>query len=200
MSDDLSDRTQPATPRRASSSIEKARSPAAPTHRRGRHDRLPAGPRRHSGPSRFVHRDALKSSLRSQSRTTQPRPSARPRSALISLAPILLGVFLLAIIATLIQIGRPILFHRRRPGRAWTPPAPTPLAHRQRRQASCPRLRHLALISHRLGFILSPVLRYPQVLRLRLSDPLRRCASDRVALLAFGLIDYAIQRIAWKDR
>ena len=117
-------------------------------------------------------------------------------SALMALAPVLLGVFLLAIIAILIQIGRPILFHR------------TPAATRRTRPqrpllwviGSSAKLLVLGFVTWRLiwsrigSFLVSGPFETRQFFASGCQMLFAVALQIALVLLAFGLIDYAIQR------
>jgi flagellar biosynthetic protein FlhB len=117
------------------------------------------------------------------------------KSTLTALAPILLTVFLLAIIATLTQTGRPNLFHR--------PP----------RRLGFQRAGHINFFSGLLKLLILAWIttelirsRLPELLSLDSSDFRQFLTSSShllfsillritLVLLAFGAIDYTIQRL-----
>ena len=198
MSEDLADRTQPATPRRRElfrrdGKVARSADLTASTVMIGCLLLL-AATAAHLASSI----EALLKSSFTLSVNTDATVSLRQAtgSALIALAPILLGVFLLAIIAVLIQIGRPILFHR--------PPASARSGRPQRPLlwliSSAGKLLVLAfitcrLVSARLGSFLSAG---PFDMRQFFASACQTlfavALQIALVLFVFGLIDYAIQR------
>jgi flagellar biosynthesis protein FlhB len=198
MSEELADRTNPATPRRREQfrregKVARSADLTAATVMIGCLLLLAATAAHLASSIEALLKSSLTLSVTTDTTATLRQATG---SALLALAPILLGVFLLAIIAVLIQIGRPILFHR--------PPRSARIGRPQRPLlwllASSAKLLVLAfvtwrLILSRLGSFLSPG---PFETRHFFASACQTLFAVTLqialVLLAFGVLDYAIQR------